>query len=205
MKELTEEMKKAFENIAQKERERLEPFWSEPEEYKRLKRKNASFLHKPDVYISQRHDFVDFLAIGFACIAKLIEEKDAKNIYVGYKLYPSVEELKHMDIVDPPKFGNRMQANALYEMDVIRMIQKILEKYYSNPEMGAASMIMGVGVYAYVTTVIMGYTDEKPVIKFEFENFDDTVEAQKVAYRLLKEFVIGNSIGSLQAFIFGED
>lgn len=197
MADLTKEQKDFFER---KEAE-LEAMFTNPQ-YSDYTIHYVQNPKKADVIISKQHISFDYLAIGLACLAKEIKNSDKeKIIYVAHKKYPTIENVLLSDILFPPKFGGRSLApNAL--MKLLDETSAVLQKYFSDKTY--ATSMAGFLFYSQVTSVAMGYSEDS-TITLEFENFNDTVSAQKLAFENLKKLVISNCLGSLYALIYGDD
>ncbi len=87
-------------------------------------------------------------------------------------------------------------------MELLDETSAVLQKYFSDKTY--ATFAAGILFYSQVTSVVMGYSEDS-TITLEFENFNDTVSAQKLAFENLKKLVISNCLGSLYALIYGDD
>ena len=196
MKKLTKEQEKFFEE----EKMRLEKFFEEPiyQNYKIVFVENEK---NPDVYISRENNNLDYLTIGFACLAKQIKGDISNIIFVGHKDYPDCFFVKLFDLVRPPKHGGkRLPSTAL--MDSVKNIEIVLNRYYQDPD--AINITMGMTFCFQATAVLMGYI-KSPDIDLKFKYFCDTMYAQELAYQNIKRYVISSNLGALYEMLFGED
>lgn len=195
MEDMTKEQKEFFE----REEKRQELLFEEPN-YSKYKICYITDSNKADISISKHHIIFDYLAIGYACLAKEIKGDKEHVIYVAHKHYPNMEWVKIQDKIFPPECGGKsIPSNALIE--ITEDITKILERYYKNPEY--PNMLAGIMLYTSVTSAEMGYTEKVDIL--DFENFDDTISAQKLAFKTIKKLVISNWLGSLQCYLLGYD
>ena len=197
MKELTQEQKELF----KRKEEELKAKFTEPKylEYTIKYIKDAS---KADLTISKQHNIFDYLAIGIACLAKEIQDCNGeKTIYAVHKNYPSIEAVQLHDILLGTKSGGHSLANNAL-MELFEEPSIILEQYFADKNY--ANFLGGILLYSIITATVMGYA-ENPDLILDFENFNDTIAAQKLAFETLKKLIISNCLGTLHAFLFGDD
>lgn len=197
MADLTQEQKDFFD----REEAKLLADFRDPQ-YVDYTIKYVTDPQQADVKISKNHIIFDYLAIGIACLAKEIKNPDGeKVIYAIHQEYPSIEQVVLHDELYPPQFGGRSLApNAL--SDLLTEPDIILQKYFNNKAYLTA--FSGFLMYSTVTTTVMGYT-ENPELTLDFENFNDTIAAQELAFETLKKLTISNCLGALYACLYGDD
>lgn len=195
MGELTKEQQEFFE----KEEKRLEAFFETPM-YESFKIQYVKKPEKADVLISNNHNIFDYLAIGFICLNKQLKGNPERVVYVGHKKYDNIDVIKLMDKIYPISGGGkRVPGTALSEL--IDQIADVAERYYKNPKV--YSRMSGLIFAPHITCVAMGYYED-PDMSLEFENFDDTIYAQQLAFNNLKKHIISSSLGAIYAMLYGD-
>ncbi len=178
--------------------------FSEPQ-YNKYKIKYTRFSFKADLRISPNHNITDYLAIGLACLAKDLKtganKKGKRIIYVKHKKYPTPSQVRQYEALAPSPYGGRpLPPNALLEL--IDECYKILDEYFHDKSY--INCLAGMLVYSTVTCAVMEYTDPSSM-DLEFENFNDTVSAQKRAFETLRDLIISNILGGLHEIFYGDD
>ncbi len=197
MANLTQKQKEFFKRKkAELNAQFVEPkYWKYTIQY--VKRANQA-----DVAISKNHIIFDYMAIGIACLAKeLKNSQDKKVIYVLHRDYLSIGESKLYNTL----FTQKANTYSLFENALSQLTDEpklILDEYFSDKTY--PSFMAGLLLYSQVTYTAMGYS-QNPNVSLDFENFNDTINAQKLAFDTLKKLVIDNYLGSLQAFLNGDD
>lgn len=195
MSELTKEQQEFFE----KEEKRLETFFENPI-YESFKIRYVKKPEKADVFISKNHNIFDYLAIGFICLNKQLKGYTERVVYVGHKKYDNIDVIKLMDNIYPLNGGGkRVPGTALSEL--IDQIADVAERYYKNPRV--CSRMSGLIFAPHLTCVSMGYYED-PDMLLEFENFDDTIYAQQLAFNNLKKHIISSNLGAIYAMLYGD-
>lgn len=194
---LTQEQKDFFE----RKEEELKAQFSEPQ-YVEYTIKYVKNPRKADVKISKQHIIFDYLAIGMACLSKEIKSNSKKKvIYAVHQKYPTMEDMRLHDLLFPPAFGGHsLPPNAL--TDLMDETSLVLQTHFHDEKY--STFLSGLLVYQCVTTVAMGYSEDSNVT-LDFENFNDTIAAQKLAFETLKKLTISNCLGALYAFFYGDD
>ena len=93
-----------------------------------------------------------------------------------------------------PDGGMKLFNNALYDISVD--IDKIMKQYFHEEKV----LIFGCGMIlcSMITCHLMNYMEMPEGTEYlDFENFDDTIVAQKNAYELAKLNIITSVLGSM--------
>lgn len=195
MKKLIKEQEKFFEE----EKIRLENFFEEPE-YQNYKIVFVENDQNPDVYISGEHNNLDYLTIGFACLAKHANGDNSNVILVGDKDYPNCFCIKPFNQAIPSKHGEKyLPPTAL--SDSLKNIEIVLNQYYKDPKRINIAVLLNFCFQA--TGAFMRYINS-PDIDLNFKDFTDTMYAQKLAYENIKRHVISSKLGVLYKKHFRE-
>ena len=189
--ELTKEQKEYL----VKEEERLKTLWKEPV-YQKYKLKKAR-RNKPDVVISEENNLCDFLAIGFTALAKQITNPNDDVIYFAKKRFPTYDEVKFYDLVNPSEFGGHSLAKTALE-DVLEEIEEVVKAYHKEDNPGI--LMNAIAFPVVLVSVEMGYNNN-PELSISFKNFDDTVDAQRKAFEALKKFIVSSQLGAIGALM----
>ena len=151
---------------------------------------------KADVTISQHHTILDYLAIGIVALAKKSNQDDPVIVAMHNQTMNKQECCKAY--IGPN--SHVLYQNAL--MGIRQQIDSIVANYMSYP--GFSPFGIGMSLPFHFTCIHMGYLEDHN-FDFEFENFNDVLAAQKLAFSNLKLFTISSYLGALEAAMSGED
>lgn len=149
-----------------------------------------------DVTISKHHTILDYLAIGIVALAKESHQNDPVIVAMHDQTMDKQECCKAY--IGPN--SHVLYQNAL--MGIRQQIDSIVANYMSYP--GFSPFGIGMSLPFHFTCIHMGYLEEHD-FDLEFENFNDVLAAQKLAFSNLKLFTISSYLGALEAAMSDED
>lgn len=173
--------------------------------FKEPKYKNYRLIYttdpdKADVKISKNHTALDYLAIGFVALSKQSKEDTPIILAIHDDTMGNNQDPYCHVFIDETSPAHPLPHNALVE--IYQNIDTVVITYLSHP--GFSPWGIGLGLPPYFTSLQMGYF-KNPDIIFDFEDFNDVLFAQKLAFSNLKKYTISSYLGSLETFITGSD
>ena len=148
-----------------------------------------------DVTISKHHTVLDYMAIGFVALAK---EPSSENPVIVAMHETSKETALYCQVYIGSEV-RPLHRNSL--MGVYKHIDSVVARHLSYP--GFAPFGVGLALPSHFACLHLDYI-ENPDINLEFEDFNDVLAAQKLAFSNLKAFTISTYLGSLESYMTGE-
>lgn len=180
----------AEKDFLKRKEEELKAQFSEPT-YVDFTIKYVKDLQKYDVRISNSFSIFDYLAIGIACLAKAIQNSKEKVIYVFLHQYANMEDIRLHDRLFSPISANQSSApNAV--IDMLDETALIIDTYFhKNP-------LTALDIYQIVVEI-------SKASNLTFSNFNDILEAQKLAFSTIQKYAISTCLESFRAFFSSDD
>lgn len=156
-------------------------------------------ISRADLKISPENNIFDYLAIGIVCLFKEITGCTDKKVYVwSFSTYSS--ESSGITAIHNGIY-KAMIPNALSDFVGKGTCDYILKKCFDEDQLYHIHLA-DLFVYTDITSIQMGMLSIDGV-SLEFKNFNDTIEAQKLAYSTLKTLMVNRWLGGLQEYMLG--
>ena len=191
-------MKNEHDRVLKELESEIREKFSEPSAYKNFKIKYVNKPEKADVKVSRNHVLADYLAIGITCLRKELEGIKGHTVNVfNESKYSSFEMLSfYKRFMYDSVTINCQQMNALDELMVTKSVSVIIHAFYK--EVLQLPVEPGIHICRHLQMLMLYHYDSECIeippcrmnVEALFENFDDTVRAQKLAYTTIRELLI---------------
>lgn len=180
-----------------KEEQKLFERFKEPE-YATYEIVTTKDLSLADLKVSPNNDIFDYLAIGIVCLFKQITGCTDKKIYIwNFENYSSDSGITALYNGK----SRTMVPNALSDFVGKGTCEYILKKCFQEDKMYTVNLA---ALFLY-TDVISIHMEMLKIdgVTLEFKDFNDTLNAQQLAFNTLRTLMISHWLGAIQAHMIG--